>query len=171
MSIKASWRFKRNNEFKTDIWDIFNDKVDYSVKTFDALVALHGTLHSICSKFELLDKSNQKAAKELEKYLANFGLLQVAFGEVDELTTDDVSKLADLNLEVKHINLHLEKALGLVASSNKAMLYGSSLERSTLLNEIQVKLLTGWFGEKVKSWIKAYDSDEHGLTAEAFHEK
>jgi len=87
----------------TVIKDIFNDKTDYTCKSFEDLVRINGTMLEVVQKYELFGESD-KAKLEISKFLSNFEVIQTKLGEIEEELADSNSQLLQFEEKVKLIN-------------------------------------------------------------------
>lgn len=151
--------------FKTDIWDIFNDKLDWNASGWEDLKKLNRTILPIAEKFELFDTSNEKAKAELVKYLHNFEIIQVGLGAVQEKTLSHQSKLKALQDDVGKINKSIQDLLKSGVSVKP--LAPNDFLGGTLLQGEQVTTLVGWYGT---GWKLQYKATRDGWAASTFHQ-
>ena len=99
-----------NIKFITDIWDVFNDKPNWTAKNWGDLKGLNGVILAIAEKFGLLDKTNKKAEVELTKYLRNLESIQEGLGTVESQTLSQTSKLEHFQAIRDELNRTLSRA-------------------------------------------------------------
>eukprot|EP01122_Echinamoeba_exundans_P013160 TRINITY_DN5700_c0_g1_i1.p1 TRINITY_DN5700_c0_g1~~TRINITY_DN5700_c0_g1_i1.p1 ORF type:complete len:361 (+),score=51.72 TRINITY_DN5700_c0_g1_i1:40-1083(+) len=155
---------KPTPKFKTDIWDVFNDKPDWSAKSWGDLKRLNVLILAIVEKFELLDKGNKKVASELEKYLHNLEEIQQSLGVVEEKTLSQRSRTIELTAEIKEINIKI-KALFDSGVENRSKL---DFMESTILTPEHKSKLREWYGP---GWKLLYKASRDGWDANTFHSK
>jgi len=101
-SILENW--KKGITLKKPI-DLFNDKIDFNCSTFKDICRLNESMLGVIDKFIFLDP--KRALSELQKYKANFEILQQSLGEVEATfynVSSEFSKLTTYQNEVKDIN-------------------------------------------------------------------
>jgi hypothetical protein len=101
-SLLQQWQFKK--KLNLDIWDIFNDHLNFSVTTWKELVDLNEKMLGVSQKIALLDPNNVKALAELKKFLENFEILQLGFGEVEALVQESPSCLEAVGAQLRQLN-------------------------------------------------------------------
>jgi hypothetical protein len=154
---------KPEPKFKTDIWDVFNDKPDWSAKSWADLKRLNALVLSTVEKFELLDKSNKKVAVELEKYLHNLEEIQEALGVVESKTLSQRSRKDEFTAEIKEIN---SKLSGLFKKGISLQSKAGFVESTILKPEHKAKLID-WYGS---GWRLLYKATRDGWEATKFHD-
>jgi len=164
--LTKAWEFKGTKEFVTDVWDIFNDHVDYNATSFTAICALNKTLLEISKKFKLFDKNNEAAVANLTKYLKNLEVVQTALGSVDELTMDDKSHLDEIRAQFDIVNEHLAIGYSLLSKYNPLFDPANNFGTTTLLNKAMKAQLKTWFPG---SWTLLFKATRDGFGADRFH--
>ncbi|CAF0836104.1 unnamed protein product [Didymodactylos carnosus] len=91
----------------TVIPDVFNDKLNYSCKTFADMVRLNEEMHAVVQKYELFGDSD-KARKETWKFLDNFKMIEANLKQINESLLGEKSKLEDLKKKLNDINGQFE---------------------------------------------------------------
>jgi hypothetical protein len=155
--------FKGN--LRTDVWDVFNDKPNWTCSTWADLKRLNKELHAIVDKFELLDKNNAKAKNELAKYLHNFEIIQTGLGELESKTISDKSRKAELQQRVNKMNAIL---IELKQEGVNAKILVSNFIDSIILNANHTNQLTAWYGT---GWKLLYRASRDGWQGTDFHAK
>lgn len=84
--------------------DLFNDKLNFICTTFEDICRLNEGMLGVVDKFLFLDP--KRAKSELEKFKANFEILQQSLGEVEGTfhNVSDFSKLQSYQNELNDIN-------------------------------------------------------------------
>lgn len=150
-------------KFKTDIWDVFNDKPNWSAPGWADLKRLNTIVMSIVDKFDLLDKSNPKVAPQLEKYMFNLEEIHRCLGLAEAQTLSQASRKKELQADVDLIN---SKIAALV---KKGVRTGpKNFRGSTLLRDADVTTLESWYGA---GWKLIYKASVHGFAAQEFHRR
>jgi hypothetical protein len=91
-----------NSKLET-IWDVFNDKIDYNVTTFEQVVSLNDKMLEVVRKYQLFGESD-KAKTELSKFKTNFEVLQTMLGSIESKLLSPNSDIASINQKVDQIN-------------------------------------------------------------------
>ena len=81
-----------NNKFTftkklNEIPDTFNDKLDFLCKDFDDIKRLNKEMLNVAMKYKLFDGS-KSSLEVLDQFKANFELLQVGLGELEQQLTN-----------------------------------------------------------------------------------
>eukprot|EP00587_Corethron_hystrix_P012492 CAMPEP_0113319962 /NCGR_PEP_ID=MMETSP0010_2-20120614/13950_1 /TAXON_ID=216773 ORGANISM="Corethron hystrix, Strain 308" /NCGR_SAMPLE_ID=MMETSP0010_2 /ASSEMBLY_ACC=CAM_ASM_000155 /LENGTH=176 /DNA_ID=CAMNT_0000177627 /DNA_START=133 /DNA_END=660 /DNA_ORIENTATION=- /assembly_acc=CAM_ASM_000155 len=80
------WKYSGEALEKPD--DIFNDKIDYNLKSYHNVKELIFFLPKVAEKFLTIARECPKVCKILRIFLSNLERLQVALGELNALTVD-----------------------------------------------------------------------------------
>lgn len=88
----------------TSIPDIFNDKINYSCKTYQDLKRLNGEMLRVVQKYELFGDSD-KAHQEITKFENNFRLIQSTLKKITELLrTGGGGRLTTIEEQLDNVN-------------------------------------------------------------------
>jgi hypothetical protein len=150
-------------KFKTDIWDVFNDKPNWSAKNWSDLKRLNSLVLGIVEKFELLDKSNKKVASELQKYLHNLEEIQQSLGVVESASLSQHSRKAELQAQSNKINMQIKELLGSGVGIGPKLFLDS-----TILKPAHKAKLVEWYGS---GWQLLYKASIDGWSSSKFHAK
>lgn len=153
--------FTCSPKFKTDIWDVFNDKPDWNARGWPDLVRINDLVKSIVDKFELFDKTNKKVPPELGKYLYNLEVVQEHLGALETQTLSQTSRKAEFDEIIANINKMLAPLM-----TQGVTLGLTNFEGSKILSETQKEQLAEWFGSP---WVLGYQASRDGWKSDDFH--
>jgi hypothetical protein len=161
--------YKPKKVLKTDIHDIFNDRLDLTMRGWDDLKRLNRSMLATVDKFEYLDLTKQKTQLELVKYLHNFEVLQTELGSVEEMMISDVSQLQAHQDEANALNkLSLQFRQGVKALEQRGVTRGPPQSAvGSLLDFEHLNKINEWYGT---GWKLLYKASRDGWSADKFHE-